>query len=255
MPVESLLKSTCHSLRLWHSDFIETLIQSPIQDEYATMLLDKNSQNHSQHALSHAGSTREMNVPKGDNPLIWPVLTLLKSSSQSWKVHHLASELQAKGLMHDLDPLPEKDLFKRNFLLMNALYELQDMLMPRQWLQVKAMDIQIFRIIPANADIEHVRDGALRDYYLDWSNYDASVNVVREMLESFWSSYQQYIGVNVKLMNKGHALKVFELDETATDRDIRKQWRKLALKWHPDRDEGDTERFREVCEAWQTLRE
>lgn len=219
------------------------------------MLLDKNTQNNSANALSHSTDARVMEGAKGDNPLIWPLLTLLKSSRQSWKVHHLASELQTKGLMHDLDPMPEKDLFKRNFLLMNALYELQNMLMPRQWLQVKAMEIQIFRVIPANADIAHIRDGALREYYLDWSNYDASVNVVREMLESFWSSYQQFIGVNAQLMHKGHALKVFELDETATDKEIRKQWRKLALKWHPDRDDGDVERFREVCEAWQTLRD
>jgi hypothetical protein len=140
-------------------------------------------------------NTPDTNAPKGDNPLIWPVLSLLQSSNQSWKVHHLASELQAKGLMHNLDPLPEKDLFKRNFLLMNALYELQDILMPKQWLQVKAMEIQIFRIIPTGADLRHINDGALRDYYLDWANYHASVNVVREMLESFWSSYQQYIGV------------------------------------------------------------
>jgi len=197
----------------------------------------------------------ELNVAKGDNPLIWPVLSLLQSSNQSWKVHHLASALQAKGLMHNLDPLPEKDLFKRNFLLMNSLYELQDILMPKQWLQVKAMEIQIFRIIPASADLQHSSDAALRDYYLDWHNYDASVNVVREMLESFWSSYQHYIGVNGQLMHKGNALKVFELDDTATNKDIRKQWRKLALKWHPDREQGNAERFREVCEAWQTLRQ
>ena len=56
-------------------------------------------------------------------------------------------------------------------------------------------------------------------------------------------------------MHKGHALRVFELDESATPRDIRKQWRRLALKWHPDRPEGDAARFREVCEAWQSLRD
>ncbi|QHS12422.1 DNA-J related domain-containing protein [Shewanella sp. Arc9-LZ] len=219
------------------------------------MLLNKTLHNTDGTGLANTTDSNELNVPKGDNPLIWPVLSLLQSSNQSWKVHHLASELQTKGLMHNLDPLPEKDLFKRNFLLMNALYELQDILMPKQWLQVKAMEIQIFRIIPASADIQHIRDGALRDYYLDWNNYDSSVNVVREMLESFWSSFQEYIGVNTQLMHKGHALKVFELDETATDRDIRKQWRKLALKWHPDREQGNAERFREVCEAWQTLRD
>ena len=219
------------------------------------MLLNKTL--HSAHApeWDDTNKSNQINASKGDNPLIWPVLSLLQSTNQSWKVHHLASELQAKGLMHNLDPLPEKDLFKRNFLLMNALYELQDILMPKQWLQVKAMEIQIFRIIPASADVQHIRDGALRDYYLDWANYDASVNVVREMLESFWSTYKEYIGVNIKLMHVGQALKVFELDETATDRDIRKQWRKLALKWHPDRDQGNAERFREVCEAWQTLKE
>ena len=219
------------------------------------MLLDKTLTNNTRTALVTTADTNELTVPKGDNPLIWPLLTLLQSSNCSWKVHHLASELQSKGLMHDLDPLPEKDLFKRNFLLMNALYELQDILLPKQWLQVKAMEIQIFRIIPASADIQHNYDAGLRDYYLDWRNYDTCVNVVREMLESFWSSYQQYIGVNVQLMHKGHALKVFELDETATNKDIRKQWRKLALKWHPDRDKGNAERFREVCEAWQTLRD
>jgi hypothetical protein len=192
---------------------------------------------------------------KGENPLIWPLLSLLQASNQSWKVHHLASALQEQGLMHDLDPSPEKDLFKRNFLLMNALYELQEILLPNQWLQVRAMDLQIFRIIPMDANAQLVADNNLREYYLDWSNYDASENVVRQMLESFWSSYQQYIGLNVKLMHKGPALKVFELDDTATDRDIRKQWRRLALKWHPDRPEGDAARFREICEAWQTLRE
>ncbi|WP_394131446.1 DNA-J related domain-containing protein [Shewanella maritima] len=191
---------------------------------------------------------------KGDNPLIWPLLSLLKSSNHSWKVHHLASELQAKGLMHDLDPEPEKDLFKRNFLLMNALYELQDILLPRQWLQVQAMEIQLFRIVPNNADVLHQQDAALREYYLDWQHYDTCSNVVREMLDAFWSSYQEYIGINPSLMNKTQALNVFELDASASNKDIRKQWRKLALKWHPDRDEGNAEQFRAICEAWQTLR-
>ncbi|QBF82309.1 molecular chaperone DnaJ [Shewanella maritima] len=186
---------------------------------------------------------------------MWPLLTLLQSSAKSWKVHHLAAELQQKGLMHDLDTSPEKDLFKRNFLLMNALYELQDMLLPKQWLQVQAMDIQLFRLVPSNADLLHHSDASLRDYYLDWANYDTCSNVVKEMLDSFWSSYQEYIGLNHQLMHKGQALRVFELDESATDKQIRKQWRKLALKWHPDRDQGNAERFKQVCEAWQTLRD
>lgn len=206
-------------------------------------------------SLTAQAQSELLSTTKGDNPLIWPLLSVLQASNHSWKIHHLATELQSKGLIHPLDDNPGNDLFKRNFLLMNALFELQEMLLPKQWLQVKAMEIQIFRLIPSNVNLLIMQDSALRDYYLDWNNYDASENVVRELLEAFWSSYKSYIGLNVNLMNKGHALRVFELDESASARDIRKQWRRLALKWHPDRPDGDATRFREVCEAWQSLRD
>ncbi|VEE62930.1 Heat shock protein J [Shewanella putrefaciens] len=206
-------------------------------------------------SLSAEAQSATLSTTKGDNPLIWPVLSVLQVSNQSWKIHHLATELQNRGLIHPLDENPGNDLFKRNFLLMNALFELQEILMPKQWLQVKAMEIQIFRLVPSNVNLLIMEDTSLREYYLDWNNYDTSENVVRELLEAFWSSYKSYIGLNVNLMHKGHALRVFELDESATPRDIRKQWRRLALKWHPDRPEGDAARFREVCEAWQSLRD
>ncbi|ESE39304.1 DNA-J related domain-containing protein [Shewanella decolorationis] len=206
-------------------------------------------------SLSAEAQSAKVSTTKGDNPLIWPVLSVLQASNQSWKIHHLATELQNRGLIHQLDENPGNDLFKRNFLLMNALFELQGILLPKQWLQVKAMEIQIFRLVPSNVNLLIMEDTSLREYYLDWNNYDTSENVVRELLEAFWSSYKSYIGLNVNLMHKGHALRVFELDESATPRDIRKQWRRLALKWHPDRPEGDAARFREVCEAWQSLRD
>ncbi|WP_133178552.1 DNA-J related domain-containing protein [Shewanella decolorationis] len=206
-------------------------------------------------SLSAEAQSAKVSTTKGDNPLIWPVLSVLQASNQSWKIHHLATELQNRGLIHQLDENPGNDLFKRNFLLMNALFELQEILLPKQWLQVKAMQIQIFRLVPSNVNLLIMEDTSLREYYLDWNNYDTSENVVRELLEAFWSSYKSYIGLNVNLMHKGHALRVFELDESATPRDIRKQWRRLALKWHPDRPEGDAARFREVCEAWQSLRD
>lgn len=206
-------------------------------------------------SLSAEAQSARLSTTKGDNPLIWPVLSVLQASNQSWKIHHLATELQNRGLIHQLDENPGNDLFKRNFLLMNALFELQEMLLPKQWLQVKAMEIQIFRLVPSNVNLLIMEETSLREYYLDWNNYDTSENVVRELLEAFWSSYKSYIGLNVNLMHKGHALRVFELDESATPRDIRKQWRRLALKWHPDRPEGDAARFREVCEALQSLRD
>ncbi|GGI68267.1 molecular chaperone DnaJ [Shewanella hanedai] len=191
---------------------------------------------------------------KGDNPLIWPVFSLLQNSNHSWKVHLLATELQQKGLMQDLDEDQDKALFKRNFLLMNALFQLQSILLPEHWLQVKAMEIQVFKIIPTNLESSLREDDALREYYLNWINYDTCPNIIKEMLESFWSRYEDYIGTNPNLMHKDKALKVFDLNLDATDREVRRRWRKLALKWHPDRPDGNAAQFRQVCEAWQTLR-
>ena len=41
-----------------------------------------------------------------------------------------------------------------------------------------------------------------------------------------------------------------------SDNDIRKSYRKLALKWHPDKNPGDdaaAEKFKELCNAYEVL--
>ncbi|MDF0533208.1 DNA-J related domain-containing protein [Shewanella sp. A32] len=205
-------------------------------------------------AITQTDDALGMSRHQEDNPLIWPLMSLLRTSVQSWKIHHLAAELQQRGLLSQLDENPEKDLFKRNFLLMNALYELQDMLLPQQWLQVQSMEIKLFRLVPADAKLLQLHDQSLRDYYQDWRNYDTCANVVKEMLASFWHSYQQYIGAVPERLAYLEALQIMDLNRDASERDIRRQWRKLALRWHPDRPDGDAAKFREVCEAWQVLR-
>ncbi|OOE47480.1 molecular chaperone DnaJ [Salinivibrio kushneri] len=194
-----------------------------------------------------------------DNPLIWPILSILESTRQSWKVHHLLGELQKDTMMAQLDADPHLDLFKRNFLIMNALYQLQEMLLPQQWLQVESMDIQLQWRVGNNGFMAKEIDyqDPLRDYYMDWNNYDASQDDVKELLSSFWKHYQRHIGNEAPgeaMLERNKALKVLGLDENASEHEIRRQWRKMALKWHPDRPEGDATTFREMCEAWQSLR-
>jgi hypothetical protein len=189
-----------------------------------------------------------------DNPLTWPLLSLLEDQPQHWKVHYLVTALREKGLLGPLDDDESKDLFKRNFLTMNALYQLQVMLLPTQWLQVQSMDIFLTMRVPANVELTLRQDESLRDYYLDWANYDASGDLIKEMLKSFWHKYNDYIGDESPVVGRAQALQVFGLTSDASTRDIRKRWRKLALQWHPDRAGGDSENFRQACRAWQTLR-
>ncbi|KAG6382386.1 hypothetical protein SASPL_157316 [Salvia splendens] len=50
--------------------------------------------------------------------------------------------------------------------------------------------------------------------------------------------------------------KILQLDYDATDHNIRLNYRKLALKWHPDKHKGDaaaTSIFQEINEAYSVL--
>ncbi|HHF2964687.1 TPA: DNA-J related domain-containing protein [Vibrio alginolyticus] len=189
-----------------------------------------------------------------ENPLLWPMLEILRKQPSNWKVHTLASSLGEQGYISKLDDSSDKDLFKRNFLIMNALYQLQDTLYPDSWLQVEAMDIQLMSSMEALRHKIDIHD-PLREYYLDWRNYEADEDEVRRLLNEFWTTYQKFIGgSSVASVDKTKALSLFELNTDATPAEIRKQWRKLALRWHPDRENGDAERFRVLCEAWNVLR-
>ncbi|MFH4629217.1 DNA-J related domain-containing protein [Vibrio alginolyticus] len=189
-----------------------------------------------------------------ENPLLWPMLEILRKQPSNWKVHTLASSLGEQGYISKLDDSPDKDLFKRNFLIMNALYQLQDTLYPDSWLQVEAMDIQLMSSMESLRHKIDIHD-PLREYYLDWRNYEADEDEVRRLLNEFWTTYQKFIGgSSVASVDKTKALSLFELNTDATPAEIRKQWRKLALRWHPDRENGNAERFRVLCEAWNVLR-
>lgn len=47
--------------------------------------------------------------------------------------------------------------------------------------------------------------------------------------------------------------KVLELNENATGEEIKKSYRKMSLKYHPDKNNGDDEMFKKIGEAYETL--
>ncbi|UXA00182.1 DNA-J related domain-containing protein [Vibrio splendidus] len=189
-----------------------------------------------------------------ENPLLWPIMEVLKQKPSGWKVHTLAAHLNGLGFVPVLDAVPEKELFKKNFLIMNALYQLQEILHPDAWLQVQAMDIELMngRYHGSSHSIDH--QDPLRDYYINWVNYEADEGEVKRLLNEFWTRYRKFVGGDELDMDRSRALNLFELPLDATHHDIRKRWRQLALRWHPDRDEGNTAKFQTLCEAWHVLR-
>jgi molecular chaperone DnaJ len=58
-------------------------------------------------------------------------------------------------------------------------------------------------------------------------------------------------------MSKRCYYEVLGVERTASDEDLKAAFRKLALKWHPDRNRGDASseaRFKEINEAYEILK-
>lgn len=76
---------------------------------------------------------------------------------------------------------------------------------------------------------------------------------------SFYNSYDNYddyYNAPVKMNARLSCLEILGLGATATAEDIKKTYRKLAMKWHPDRNPGDKvaeENFKKMKAAYESL--
>ena len=184
-----------------------------------------------------------------DNPLLEPLLRLLRQGG-TFKLHELMSRLRADGWLPQW-PLPaEQQLFRTNFLLMNGLYQLQERLLSEGiWLEVAPLSLRLAPLLPGQPGV--ARHDPLREYYFDWQIFwQTEVAEIEALLRSFWQGYCGSLQPAVR----ARALVELGLDERATPQQIRQRWKQLALRFHPDRPQGDAARFVAINLAWEQLR-
>ncbi|MCE2596262.1 DnaJ domain-containing protein [Motilimonas cestriensis] len=189
-----------------------------------------------------------------ENPFIDPIFELLLDAQQPLKVHDISHAL--KPLQQtELDQDPNRHLFKLNFLIMNALYQLQDELINEYHLQISSLHIELQ--VKPESDIQLVNTNItnnLKAYYLDWQNYQTSAEEIAQLLAQFWQQFQRQHKQPTSL-TKLQALEIFQLNKDATFAEIKQRWRKLALIYHPDRGSHSPEKFKQYLAAWQALKD
>lgn len=187
------------------------------------------------------------------NPLIPAILSVLRrnvqrGSGENFGIHHLLSALGCHPGLQNLDPNPELALFKKNFLMMNGLYQLQQSLWEDEGLvlAIATLNIQLNRpatdcatVLPETAD-------PMRDYYLNWQHYaETSCDDVVTLLNGFWQ-WQPAQG-------RDEALQTLNLGPGASAEQVKQRYQRLASEHHPDKG-GDPERFMAIRQAYEQLR-
>ena len=185
-----------------------------------------------------------------DNPLTIPVLELLHANPDGLSEYEIITALKAQGLYIDAMDDSSMELYTGHFLVMNALYALQqELLGDGFYLRISPMEN---RLVPARAgDHGELRaesaDAALSTYYLDWRNLDTmTADGVEKLLGGFWERFSA-------VDRRPNALAVLGVDANSGWDDIKAAYRRLAAQHHPDRG-GDAGKFIEVREAFLVLR-
>jgi DnaJ-domain-containing protein 1 len=184
-----------------------------------------------------------------DNPLIPAILQVLRQAEKTLAIHELLQELKAVAKIPSLDDDVQLALFKLNWLMMNALYQLQMQLIEEGYfLSISTLDIHLEPARElASASAQQISCQPLRDYYLNWGHFsDTTKEEVQALLDGVW---QEYISGD----EQAKAYQVLGLEEGASIRLIRKTYRSLAGRYHPDKG-GDPIKFMEIREAYEILK-
>lgn len=139
-------------------------------------------------------------------------------------------------------------LFQRHFLLFHCLYLLRDKLRTTRQgdMEIHCLGIQVIPYGNTSSDHPALLD-PLAGYYLDLDNLKSTdESDVLRLLDNFW---QKFAGED----QRDEALAVMQLTHPTSYPDIKQQYRRLAMQWHPDRG-GEPAQFQRLEWAMGILR-
>jgi len=191
-----------------------------------------------------------------NNPLKPAILQILRHAEQKLAIHELLAELKRRERiprLHDDDQLA---LFRLNWMMMNALYQLQlDFIKDGLLLVISTLDIHLESLPKLNGkrtDAQAESEKALsqqplRDYYFDWKNFsETTLEEVQAILDGVWQDY-------ISSDEQKEAYQILGLESDADKKTIRQTYRKLAQQNHPDKG-GDSDTFMAIREAYEIIR-
>ena len=184
-----------------------------------------------------------------DPDTIEPVIeTILAANPGGLDEQALLQALRANpeaGLPSDR-PAAGLGLFRAHFVLFHTLYRLRDRLRENGTGDLR-IDPFCIELLPYGAGPAALGPyDYLRAYYLDLDNLAATGEAdVARLLAGFYTQLR-------RRTHRAEALAQLELPDSADDAEIRRQYRRLVMRHHPDRG-GDAERLQALNRALEVL--
>jgi hypothetical protein len=137
-------------------------------------------------------------------------------------------------------------MFRIHFVLFHALYHLRDHVRQQQLHDLDLNPVCIRLLQYQENESALVEYDGLYEYYMDTGNLnETAAEDVDEMLQRFWLRMDNS-------ERRAEALKELDLEDPVSNDDIRKQYRRLAMKHHPDRG-GEREKLQRINAAVSIL--
>jgi len=185
-----------------------------------------------------------------NNPLLAIIRQIIETQSAGISEYDLLVKAEKSELIPVDDIAPDLALFRKHFLLMNALYQLQANFVDEgRYLFISPLVIRL-ESFSGNDSGSVLSDNSaefkLREYYLDWTNFEMTdEGDVDKLLTGFW---QRFLSVDKRVA----AMETLGLPIDAALSTVKQTYRRLASEHHPDKG-GDVVRFREIREAYETV--
>lgn len=184
------------------------------------------------------------------NPLIQTILSLLHRNPAGISEHLILKSLADHAGFSEIGDAGQLALFQKHFMVMNALYQLQQQLWDEAQLILEISPLRV-QLYPSSTreKTEHLapaENPALGAYYLDWENFQNTTETnVLELLDSFWRRF-------IQADERVAALRELGLEAEATPVEITRRYRELVTRHHPDKG-GEQAIFIRIRQAYELL--
>lgn len=176
------------------------------------------------------------------------VENVLENHPEGLSEYELLQHLREKQLFPQLGSPPNDShaLYCAHFLLFNALYQLNDLLIQKNQGCLIISVLKIQKLDTQSAEKQLGQTDKLRDYYLNMQNLENSSEAsVNQLLNDFWEMY-------LRNDQRGEALEALGLTDPVNDKTIKETYRQLVMSHHPDRG-GETEELKKINNAYRLL--